>query len=60
MSLWNVDDKSTEILMTQFAQYLYDGVDVPKALRRSALDLRANGAPPWQWGSFTVFGGGRG
>ncbi|MEM7281705.1 MAG: CHAT domain-containing protein [Pseudomonadota bacterium] len=57
MSLWNVDDQSTANLMQHFMDLMFEGVNAPEALRRSSLNLRDNGALPWQWSSFTVFSG---
>jgi CHAT domain-containing protein len=62
VSLWNVDDWATSVLMERFLTYLTDGVATEFALRKAMLEVRermipADGMPdPALFASFTVFG----
>ena len=40
MSLWKVDDKATRVLMTNFYNYMMEGIGKHEALRRAQYDLR--------------------
>lgn len=59
VSLWRVDDTSTEALMVEFyRQHLASGLPVAEALRRSQLAVRSRSAwsDPYYWGAFVVQG----
>lgn len=60
MSQWQVDDKSTHILMGSFYKYLSEGAGKSEALRRAKLDLMNNDnysySSPYYWGAFVAFG----
>jgi len=60
MSHWQVDDKSTYLLMNNFYKYLADGMTKSEALRKAKLALLENEnmayANPYYWGAFVVYG----
>lgn len=60
MSHWQVDDKSTYLLMGSFYKYLAKGSSKSEALRKAKLDLLENEniayANPYYWGAFVVYG----
>ena len=55
-TLWELEDHSTEHLMTMFYEHL--GRHEPKvdALRAAQLELLNEGLPPYFWGSFQIVG----
>ncbi|GAA4643296.1 hypothetical protein GCM10023115_12560 [Pontixanthobacter gangjinensis] len=64
-SLWNVDDKATNVLMTKFVTHLKAGIAPEFAMQKAQIDTlhyenRPNNRPyfndPKKWASFTVFG----
>jgi len=60
-SLWNVDDKSTAMLMTRFYGYLDEGWGEAEALRQAQHDLRTEHpeyAHPFYWAAFVLNGDG--
>lgn len=59
VSLWRVDDSSTEELMVEFyRQHLQHGRPPAEALRQSQLAVRARSgwSDPYYWGAFVVQG----
>jgi CHAT domain-containing protein len=55
MSLWNVNDDSTRVLMEAFIEHLH--YELPhEALRLAMLDTREIYPSPVDWASFTFFG----
>ncbi len=60
MSHWQVDDKSTYILMNSFYKYLSEGMNKSEAMRAAKLDLlngkNSNYANPYYWGAFVTYG----
>jgi len=57
VSLWNVDDKATSIIMSDFYKYMKAGFNKKQALRRAKVDyLRASGADPYYWAPFILIG----
>lgn len=60
MSHWQVDDKSTYLLMDSFYKYLAEGMNKSTALRKAKLDLLENKnmayAHPYYWGAFVAYG----
>lgn len=58
-SLWQVDDRSTGVLMKHFYSYLAKGKDKGNALRLAKLDLirqYKQDALPYFWAGFTLHG----
>lgn len=62
MSLWNVDDLATRMLMQSFLAYVSQGIRAESALRRAMLELRDHEkaehrmSDPALWASFALFG----
>jgi CHAT domain-containing protein len=58
MSLWQVQDRATERLMTRFYEGLRDGMGKSEALRAAALSVKAQEGTshPYFWGAFVVAG----
>ena len=54
MSLWAVDDRATDMLMTGFYQGLLRGEDADEALRKSKIHLRKMYPSPEDWGAFVL------
>lgn len=54
MSLWDVDDRATTILMTEFYKRLMDGRDADAALEESKRVVRAFYPSPEDWGGFVL------
>lgn len=58
VSLWNVNDESTSVLMTNFYERLRGGASKDEALRGAMLKVRHN--PRWKhpfyWSTFTLVG----
>jgi CHAT domain-containing protein len=56
MSLWNVDDETTEKLMLAFMNKLRTGIRAEDALRDAMLATREKYPDPALWASMTLFG----
>lgn len=58
MSLWQVQDRATEQLMTRFYESLRVGMSKAEALRAAALSVKAQNhtSHPYFWGAFVVTG----
>ena len=60
VSLWNVEDKATGIIMENFYGYLKQGVNKNKALRLAKLDYlkdaEVSRKDPFFWAPFVLFG----
>jgi CHAT domain-containing protein len=57
VSLWSVEDESTNLLTKQFFAYLKEGKDSVEALRLARLDLRKAGyTHPFYWAPFILVG----
>lgn len=54
MSLWEVDDRATTILMTNFYRYLLEGKDANTALEISKKVVRDQYHSPEEWGAFVL------
>lgn len=54
-SLWQIDDKATEDLMTRFYKYLTE-TDKREALRKAQLETREAFPHPFFWGAFQIIG----
>ena len=58
VSLWQVADKSTSLLMLNFYKNILEGIDYPSALRETKLEMIKGGqyAYPFEWSPFVLFG----
>lgn len=58
MSLWNINDSETAILMNLFFKYLKSGNELlpHEALRRAILEFKAGNGNPNYWAAFSIFG----
>lgn len=57
VSLWQVDDKSTALLMDHFYRHILEGKDKSEALALAKSELRASGYDnPFFWAPFIVMG----
>lgn len=54
MSLWDVDDRATSILMTEFYKNLLDGLSSDDALEKSKIEVRKQYPSPEDWGAFVL------
>lgn len=56
-SSWDVDSRSTSLLMVQFYRLLLEGNSVPESLRSASGTLRVDHETehPYYWASFSVF-----
>jgi len=56
MSLWTVDDKTTQELMVEFYQRYLNGMDKIQAFREARLVIRDRYKEPYFWGAFKLLG----
>lgn len=54
MSLWNVDDEATSLLMTSFYKYILEGIDTLCALEKAQREIRELYPSPEAWGGFVL------
>ena len=55
MSLWQVPDKQTSLLMTTFyKKWLTDKMTIPDAFHAAQKQLRDNGLDPYNWAGFVL------
>jgi CHAT domain-containing protein len=54
MSLWEVDDQATAMLMTEFYKNLLAGKDVDNALELGKRAVRRQYPSPEDWGGFVL------
>jgi CHAT domain-containing protein len=55
MSLWQVPDKQTSMLMTSFyKKWLEDKITIPDAFHAAQKELRDMGFDPYQWAGFVL------
>jgi len=55
MSLWQVPDKQTSLLMTTFyKKWLEEKKPIPEAFREAQKELREAGLDPYQWAGFVL------
>lgn len=55
MSLWQVPDKQTSLLMTTFyKKWLEDKMTIPEAFHAAQKELREIGFDPYQWAGFVL------
>ncbi|MFZ4545307.1 MAG: CHAT domain-containing protein [Saprospiraceae bacterium] len=56
ISLWEVDDKATQLLMTNFYKYWTSGMDKHSAFKAAQKKVRENYPQPFYWGAFVLVG----
>ncbi len=57
VSLWDVNDKYTSVLMSLFYNYLAEGLDKSESLRRAKIEFIKEYSPnPYFWASFILNG----
>ncbi len=55
MSLWKVDDRSTQAFMTSFYRHwLMEKKTVPEAFRSTQLEMRAKYSGAYDWAGFVL------
>ena len=55
MSLWQVPDKQTSLLMiTFYKNWLEEKITIPEAFRAAQKELREAGLDPYQWAGFVL------
>lgn len=54
MSLWKVDDKATQLLMTEFYKNLTEGLSQYEALKRAQATTKSRYADPEYWAAFIL------
>lgn len=54
MSLWEVDDTATQILMENFYKHLLEGKPANEALELSKQSVREQYSSPFYWGAFVL------
>jgi CHAT domain-containing protein len=59
VSLWNINDRSTSLLMEAFYKKIQEGLDYGRALREAKLTLIGQEvySHPYYWGGFILMGG---
>ncbi len=57
MSLWEVEDAATELLMNSFYENWLGGMSKSDAFRKAQLTLKAKYPQPFYWGSFILVNG---
>jgi len=55
-TLWDVDDKSTSILMEHFYENWQKGMSKPEALRQAQIELKKTYKHPYYWAPFVMIG----
>ncbi|WP_445638075.1 CHAT domain-containing protein [Nostoc sp. DSM 114161] len=55
-SLWNVEDRATQLLMGHFYEYLQRGMDKAKALQQAQIEVRKDQPHPFYWAAFVLTG----
>jgi len=54
MSLWKVNDRTTQQLMTYFYEYWLKGSSISEALHKAQKELKEEWEHPYYWGGFIV------
>jgi CHAT domain-containing protein len=55
-TLWELEDRATIQLMSNFYTHLAHGMKKGEALRQAQLELLYSGQPPFYWASFEIVG----
>jgi CHAT domain-containing protein len=56
VTLWDVDDRTTEDFMRRFYGHLVTGSDKAKAIRQSMREVREQNPHPYYWAPFALIG----
>lgn len=56
MSLWKVNDETTQRLMTSFYTNWFGGMEKYSAFRKAVLDIKGEFSEPFYWGAFVMLG----
>ena len=56
MSLWQVDDNTTQQLMIHFYEHRLAGNDKFESFKNAQLELKKKYADPFHWGAFIIIG----
>lgn len=56
MSLWTVDDKTTQELMVEFYKRYLGGMDKIQAFKEARLEIKERYNSPYYWGAFKLLG----
>jgi CHAT domain-containing protein len=56
ISLWEVDDKATQLLMTHFYSFWTAGNDKHVALKKAQAEVKLKYPQPFYWGGFILIG----
>lgn len=59
VTLWQVDEQSTRLLMAEFYRGLLTGLSAPAALRQAQLRIRREYADPFYWAPFILIATGQ-
>ena len=54
MSLWEVQDEATSMLMSLFYKYIIDGIEKHAALNKAMMDVRKEFKDPYYWAGFIM------
>lgn len=55
MSLWNVNDRATQVMMTDFYKALMEGLSRHEAFKKAQGQMRSEGfTKPYEWASFIM------
>ncbi len=56
ISLWEVDDQATQLLMTNFYRFWTSGNDKHEALKKAQAEVKLTYPQPFYWGGFVLIG----
>ena len=56
MSLWSVDDKTTQELMTSFYEKWLSGMNKRQAFNKAQAEMKGKYSQPYYWGAFVMVG----
>lgn len=56
MSLWTVNDYTTQLLMTEFYRHWTEGDDKFTAFRKAQMKIKEEFPQPYYWAAFTIIG----
>jgi CHAT domain-containing protein len=58
MSLWTVNDETTQMLMDEFYGQWLSGKDVSEAFRTAQMNIKELYPQPYYWAAFVLLGRG--